>query len=403
MFTPFPKTMPLLLLGMMTGCSHLPIDGPHARDIDRGAAAGLHGSRDAIVVDYALLDINRAILETLNEFPRESMHKTFGGTTTRTPLARIGAGDVIQVSIFESAAGGLFVPAEAAGRTGNFVSIPNLTVNREGNISVPYAGAIHAAGRTVTEVERDVEKKLASRAIEPQVSISFVEQNASMVSVVGEALNSASKFKISGSGDRVLDIVAKAGGLKFPGFEVYLTLQRKGRKATIHFPRLVEQPNENIYVAPGDILYAYREQQRFIAIGALGNTSQTSGVTGQFAFEQERLNLNEAIAKAGGLQDGRANPSEVFIYRAEHRHVLEKMGVDLGKFEENQQIIPTVYRANFRDPSSFFFAQGFQMRSRDVIYVANADANEVTKFLTYARIVTSTAAGFRQDSLLVSR
>jgi polysaccharide export outer membrane protein len=162
---------------------------------------------------------------------------------------------------------------------------------------------------------------------------------------------------------------------------------------------LVNNPRENIFVAPGDTIYVYREQQKFVAVGALSSVGQTSGLTGQFAFEQERLSLNEAVAKAGGLLDSRANPAQVFLYRAEFREALQRMGVDLSKFAPSQKFIPTVYRANFRDPSSFFFVQAFPMRHKDIIYVANADANEVVKFLSYLRAVTSTVSGVATDAV----
>ena len=49
-----------------------------------------------------------------------------------------GIGDVVSVTIFEAAAGGLFIPAEAGVRPGNFVNLPNQAVDNNGNISVPY-------------------------------------------------------------------------------------------------------------------------------------------------------------------------------------------------------------------------------------------------------------------------
>jgi polysaccharide export outer membrane protein len=119
-----------------------------------------------------------------------------------------------------------------------------------------------------------------------------------------------------------------------------------------------------------------------------------------FAFEQERLSLNEAVAKAGGLLDTRASPSHVFLYRMEFRETLEALKVDLKKFPRDQKLIPTIYRANFRDPSSFFFAQGFPMRHKDIIYVSNADAVEISKFLAFLRTITSTIAGVADDALV---
>ena len=76
------------------------------------------------------------------------------------------------------------------------------------------------------------------------------------------------------------------------------------------------------------------------------------------------------------------------------------MRVDLRKFPREQRVIPTIYRANFRDPSSFFFAQGFPMRHKDIIYVSNADSVEVIKFLVYLRSITSTVSGVAEDTLI---
>jgi polysaccharide export outer membrane protein len=91
--------------------------------------------------------------------------------------------------------------------------------------------------------------------------------------VIGEA---ATKVPLR-SDERVLDVVARAGGTKFPGHELYVTLVRKGKSATVYFPRLIRDPRENVYMAPGDILYIYREQQRFVAIGAFGAGGGTGG------------------------------------------------------------------------------------------------------------------------------
>jgi polysaccharide biosynthesis/export protein len=385
-----------LIVGtLLAACTQLPIDGPHHRDITNGAATALVSDRDAIAFSYALVDISRNVLEQQAEVGPGSFFKTFGTGSGPAPLIRVGVGDVVQVSIFESAAGGLFIPAEAGVRPGNFVTIPPQQVDSSGAIIIPYAGSIRAAGRTIPEIQDEIVSKLSNRAIEPQVVVTLAEQNATEVTVVGDA--GANKFRIRPSGERILDMISRAGGPRYPGYELFVTLQRKKRTATVYFPTLVKNPAENVFVAPGDTIYVYREQQKFVAVGALGAGGQTSGLTGQFAFEQERLSLNEAVAKAGGLLDSRANPGQVFLYRIEYRQILENMGVNLANFSPEQKFIPTVYRANFRDPSSFFFAQSFLMRQKDVIYASNADAVEVGKFLGYVRTISSTIAGVATD------
>jgi polysaccharide export outer membrane protein len=387
---------------LLAGCTALPSSGPDHRAIADGAATSLLSDPGTIAFDYILLDINRPVLDHVADIGPGSFFRSFGRGKGPAPTIRVGVGDLVQVTIFESSSGGLFIPAEAGTRPGNFVTLPTQEVDRSGVITVPFAGSVQAAGRTLQDIQDDIEKRIANRAIEPQAVVTLPERNANEVAVVGDVVGAANKFKIRPSGERVLDMISKAGGLKYPGYELFVTLQRGNQKTTVYFPTLVNNPDENIFVTPGDTIYVYREPQKYVAVGALGAVGQTSGLTGQFTFDQEKLSLNEAVAKAGGLLDFRANPGQVFLYRLEYREQLEKVKVDLKRFPAKQRMIPTIYRANFRDPSSFFFAQAFPMRHKDIIYVSNADAVEVVKFLNYLRSVTSTVAGITDD-ILVTR
>jgi protein involved in polysaccharide export with SLBB domain len=71
----------------------------------------------------------------------------------------LGIGDVVSVSIFEPP-GGLFVPSDPGARPGNFVTLPNQMVDSNGNLTVPYAGSIRAAGRTPSEVQQAINEAL---------------------------------------------------------------------------------------------------------------------------------------------------------------------------------------------------------------------------------------------------
>ena len=75
----------------------------------------------------------------------------------------LGIGDIVSVTIFEAEAGGLFLPSEAGARPGNFVTLPDQIVDSDGNITVPYAGTIRAAGRTPLEVQQAIIEALTRR------------------------------------------------------------------------------------------------------------------------------------------------------------------------------------------------------------------------------------------------
>ena len=65
-----------------------------------------------------------------------------------------------------------------------------------------------------------------------------------------------------------------------------------------------------------------------------------TGASGQFKFLQEDVTLSDAVGKAGGLLDSRAEPGQVFVYRIEQRSTLEKMGVDVSNFAEDREDDP---------------------------------------------------------------
>lgn len=382
-----------IVIMMLAGCTNLPVAGPSHRAIEGNAVAGIVLERRTVVQDYVLVDISNEVLREVPRVGPGAFFETFGVRRNVYPAFQVGVGDLLTVTIFESASGGLFTPADASLRPGSFINLPTQAVNRNGTITVPYAGEVRASGRTLVEIQKDIEKKLSARAIEPQVVVTAGEQVASSVTIIGET---SSKLIVRGD-ERVLDVIARSGGSRFPTYELYVTLVRDGVSATVYFPVLIRDPRENIYVAPGDTIYLYREPQKFVAVGALGAGGQSEGVTGLFLFEEESLSLNEAIAKAGGLVDTRAN-AHVYLYRMESREALMRMGVDVSRFEDSY-VVPTIYRANFRDPSVFFFTQQFPMRHRDAIYVANSDSVELEKFMFHTQAITSTIAGVSGDIL----
>jgi polysaccharide export outer membrane protein len=369
----------LALLGV-GGCSFFPVAGPTSRDIDSGTSQ---------TVPYALIKLSP---ETIDILAAHEPKGLAGAFTDQRPSANItfGIGDVVSVTIFEAAAGGLFIPLEAGVRPGNFVTIPDQMVDSNGNITIPFAGLIKTAGRTSVQVQDDIVNKIKNRAIEPQAVVTLSQQRTSLISVVG-AVTAPLRFAVpaSGAGDRVLDAITRAGGITGPGYDIWVMLERGGRRATVPFENLVMNSKNNIYILPGDRIYVYAEPQKFIAFGATGGGA--GGTQGEFPFGAWRINLAEAVAKAGGLGDLTADPGAVFLYRQEPREVAQLLGADMARF--GGPLVPVVFSISFRDPGGYFLATRLQMRNDDIIFVANAQSVDVTKFLTFVGLVTTAATG----------
>jgi polysaccharide biosynthesis/export protein len=365
--------LPVALLALASaGCSFMPASGPQSIDIRNQVT-------ETASLPYALVKLTPEIDRLLSRLtPRLS---TAFADRTPPKAFRFGIGDIVSVTIFEAAAGGLFIPAEAGVRPGNFVVIPNQAVDDRGNITVPYAGPIPAKGRTPTEIQRSIVDALKNRAIEPQAVVALIDQKTSLISVLGD-VQTAGRFPASPAGERVVDAITRAGGPRTQGYDTWVTLERSGHRASVPFGALVYEPANNIYVIPNDVIYLFSQPQTFVAFGAAGNQ-------GQFKFEAWRLSLAEAVGKLGGLQDLQADPGSVFLYRGETREVAQQLGVDCLPFQG--PIIPIIYSVNLRDPSGYFLAQNFEMRNKDVVYISNAGSVETTKFLTFLRTIMATA------------
>jgi polysaccharide export outer membrane protein len=351
----------------------MPTSGPASYDVRSG-------STDIDSLPYALVKLSPQAVDILaRNAPRLSTNMA----ERRAPREiRFGVGDIVSVTIFEASSGGLFIPAEAGVRPGNFITLPNQAVDHDGNISVPYAGAIRAKGLTPTGVQKAIVETIRNRAIDPQAVVTLVDQRTSLISVLGD-VNVPARFPANAAGERILDAITRAGGPKSQGFDSWVMLEREGRREVVPFGALVYEPSNNVYVHPNDTVYLYREPQTFVAFGAVG-----SGLQGQYNFDAWRISLAEAVAKANGLSQALADPASVFLYRGETRAVAEQLGVDGSRFQG--PIIPIIYNVNLRDPAAYFLATTFQMRNKDVLYVSNATTVEVAKVLDFLRLITAT-------------
>jgi polysaccharide export outer membrane protein len=362
-----------VLATLLPACSVLPGTGPKSDAVKSNATAAV---RSDAALPYALVDISADTIGLLSQ-PNLVSFKGYFPDKRSKPSQVIGVGDVLSVSIFESAPGGLFTPAQAAGaRPGNFVDLPAQAVDQKGNIDIPYAGEIPAAARTLPEIQQAIVARLRNRAIEPQVVVKLTEQHSSVVSVLGD-VNTPGVIALNSVGERLLAMIARAGGPKFEAVESWVTLQRDGKRVKVLLSRVVHDPSENIFIRPNDVIFLTREAPTFTALGALNQN--VFGFNSEIAFDVETLTLAQAMGKAGGLNDQQSDPSELYVYRYEDRHFLEKLGVDTARFLTES--IPTIYRLNLRDPGGLLLASGFQMRTKDVMYVANSKVTDYYKLL----------------------
>jgi len=359
------------LLGLplaLAGCSALPSAGPLASDVASQEAA------PGALSGYVLIDITEPVASITSSQPRDSFKRVFT-TGHPAPDLRIGVSDSVVVTIWEAAAGGLFSAAptdrtiSAGSRT---ATIPEQVVARDGTIEVPYAGRLRVAGLRPAEVEQEIVKALEHKAIEPQVVVTISKNLSNTVSVGGEVAK-GDRVPLTTKGDRILDVIATAGGIRIPASDAFIRLTRGPRTVSVAYNTLLSHPQENIYAMPGDNITVVRDPQTFTAFGGTGRNAQVP-------FDTTGITLEEAIAKAGGLLDYRADPAGIFLLRFEPTGLVKKL-VPKRELPSQGDLTPVVYQLNLRDANSFFLARSFPMQDKDMLYVSNAASDTLQKAL----------------------
>lgn len=319
-----------------------------------------------------VVNVNDTIArELLAERKKPLFSKSFG-TTSRLGDT-IGSGDVIEVSVWEAPPAMLF--GVAAGTltgptTTSVTNFPQQMVSRHGTINIPFAGEIACSGKTPQQIEAEIAQNLNGKANQPQVLVRVIQNNTSNVTIVGD-VTSSTRMPLTARGEKLLDALAAAGGVRQPVNKMTLQVSRNGVVQALPLDTVIRDPQQNIVLQPGDVITALYQSLSFTVLGATGKNSEID-------FEAQGISLAQALARAGGLDDSRADARAVFIFRLENSTALKWHGSPILTPDNK---VPVVYEINLKDPASFFVAQSFPVDNKDVLYVSNAPGADLQKFL----------------------
>jgi polysaccharide export outer membrane protein len=306
-------------------------------------------------------------------------HKLFSESlgAAATATGEIGPGDTVEVTIWEAPPATLFgsgtvdprLPSSSRG-----TGFPEQTVDREGMINVPFAGRLKASGLSTQAVEAEIARRLKGKANQPEVLVRITRNASAMVTVVGEVAAST-RMALTPSGERLLDALAAAGGVRQPVGKTTLQITRGQNFHALPLDLVIRDPRQNVPLHPGDVITALVQPLSFTALGATGKNEEIN-------FEGQGISLAQALARVGGLIDSRSNVQGVFIFRFEPESALSWPRQPVTTTPEG--LVPVVYRINLRDPASFFVMQSFPISNKDVLYVSNSPVAELQKFLNLA-------------------
>jgi polysaccharide export outer membrane protein len=194
---------------------------------------------------------------------------------------RLAAGDVIRISVYQSA---------------DLTLETRLT--EAGTISYPLLGSVALAGLTVTEAERRIADGLRTGNFvkQPQVSIAVQQVRGNQVSVLGQ-VGRPGRYPLETGNVQLTDMIATAGGIVGTGADLIVVVgTRNGQpyRAEVDLPS-VFGPNRranDLTLQNGDVVWVDRAPMIFMygEVQRPGSMRLERGMT-----------VMQALASAGGL------------------------------------------------------------------------------------------------------
>lgn len=286
---------------------------------------------------------------------------------TPPPTDMVGPGDVLNITIYEAGValfggGGGGQGAREAPTFDPSVKVQNLPPTRvddKGDIVVPYVGRLRVVGKTAGEIQEQIRSGLRGLSQDPQVIVTLDEIITNSVIVSGEVAEPG-RLVLQTNRETLSDVVALAGGYRGSAKDLTLRIFRRNENVDVRLSDLVANPALDVRAYPGDRLMLIHNPLSFSVLGA-------SGRVDQLPFHRSQFSLAEAISTAGGTNPNLGDPRAIFIFR----YVADEQG----------EAKPVVYHVNMMNAGSYFLAQRFWMRDKDVLYFGNAEANQPSKMI----------------------
>jgi len=271
------------------------------------------------------------------------------------PPYTIGRGDVLSIVVWdhpELAGGGMTAATAAADANGTNASAgantpqPGFVVDHQGRIQFPFAGLLPVEGLTEEAARALLTQKLARYIANPNITLRVQSYRSKRVYIDGEVKQPGLQ-PINDIPMTLVEALNRAGGLLPSADQSRIALERGDARYRINLRDLVQKGINpgNVMLAPGDVVRVHSREESKVFVS--GEVVTPKALT----MHNGRLTLNEALGETGGISPLSGDARQIYVVR---------------KTPERTR----VFQLDARLAGSIAMAESFELRPKDVVYVA---------------------------------
>ena len=244
-------------------------------------------------------------------------------------------------------------------------------VSPDGLIQFPLLGTFKIAGLTETQARDALTRQLSKFVKNPQITLRVQAYRAGRVYVDGE-VNTPGLQVINDIAMTLPEALSRAGGLRGTADQSNVAVIRNGVTTLVNIPQLVKlgvNPSR-ILLAPGDLVrVASRDDAKVYVMGEVTRPMS-------LPLRNGRLTLNEALGESGGVNGSSGDPRQIYVVRSlsgdSAKTTSASGSVKVASTSAAGSAIGVaaeIYHLDARSPAAYALAEGFELKSRDVVFV----------------------------------
>ena len=265
-------------------------------------------------------------------------------------LYRLSSGDILSIQLW--AYPEITPPFQDATN----IKAVGYPIGSDGNLYLPLVGRVHAAGKTVSELNQILRTQFSHYLKTPDVVVRVLSYEGRRYFVNGQVMRSG-QYTLNDQPISLYTALGQAGGVNTEtGDNTNIQLIRQGQTYHLNAVELEKQglSLHNLLIQPNDTIFVNAKQNQKLYVMGESNKSQA------LTLRDQGMTLSDVLGESEGVNPYSASAARIFVMRT-----------DLNTKTS------TIYHLNLSSLGNLALANQFQMQKNDIVYI---DATGLTRW-----------------------